>query len=151
MIPRLQVLEGQLEVLQVEVEELEDQVEQAVQTWALEELRRPYSRLSSLNQQLQHQAACRGQRLQEVLRLHEFSREALDLEDWMTRQRPTAESQDLGNNYQHVQLLRGKFEGFLKHLEVGDERLQSCSELAAPLLRNKHPQRSAVRETLQRL
>lgn len=49
------------------------------------------------------------------------------------------------------QLLRGKFEGFLKQLEVGEERLQSCSDLAARLVRNKHPQSSAVRETLQLL
>lgn len=55
----LQVLEGQLEVVQVEMEELGDQVEQAVQNWSLEELSRPYSRLSSLNQQLQHQATLR--------------------------------------------------------------------------------------------
>lgn len=54
-----QVLEGQLEVLEVEVEELGEQVEQAVQKWSLEELSRPYSRLSSLNQQLQHQSALR--------------------------------------------------------------------------------------------
>ncbi|XP_035850836.1 spectrin beta chain, non-erythrocytic 5 [Sander lucioperca] len=151
LLTKHKVLEGQLEVLEVEVEELGDQVEQAVQTWSLEELSRPYSRLSSLNQQLQHQAALRGQRLKEVLHLHEFSRESSELEDWMNQQRQTAESQDLGNDYQHVQLLRGKFEGFLKQLEVGEERLQSCSELAARLIRNKHPQRSAVRETLQQL
>ncbi|XP_028422093.1 spectrin beta chain, non-erythrocytic 5 [Perca flavescens] len=151
LLTKHQVLEGQLEVLEVEVEELGDQVEQAVQTWSLEELSRPYSRLSSLNQQLQHQAALRGQRLKEVLHLHEFSRESSELEDWMNQQRQTAESQDLGNDYQHVQLLRGKFEGFLKQLEVGEERLQSCSELAARLIRQKHPQRSAARETLQQL
>ncbi|KAF1375246.1 hypothetical protein PFLUV_G00237590 [Perca fluviatilis] len=151
LLTKHQVLEGQLEVLEVEVEELGDQVEQAVQTWSLEELSRPYSRLSSLNQQLQHQAALRGQRLKEVLHLHEFSRESSELDDWMNQQRQTAESQDLGNDYQHVQLLRGKFEGFLKQLEVGEERLQSCSELAARLIRQKHPQRSAVRESLQQL
>lgn len=53
------MVEGQLEVLEVEVEDLGDQVEQAVQNWSLEELRRPYSRLSSVSQQLQHQAALR--------------------------------------------------------------------------------------------
>lgn len=52
-------MEGQLEVLEVQVEELGDQVEQALQNWSLEELRRPYSRLSSVMQQLQHQAALR--------------------------------------------------------------------------------------------
>lgn len=55
----LQVLEGQLEVLKVEVEQLGDQVDRAIQKWNLEELRRPYSRLSNLSQQLQHQAAVR--------------------------------------------------------------------------------------------
>ncbi|XP_039992754.1 spectrin beta chain, non-erythrocytic 5 isoform X2 [Xiphias gladius] len=151
LITKNQVLEGQLEVLEVEVEELGDQVEQAVQNWSMEELSRPYSHVSSLNQQLQHQAALRGQRLKEVLHLHEFRRESSELEDWMNQQRQTAESQDLGNDYQHVQLLRGKFEGFLKQLEVGEERLQSCSDVAAPLIHNKHPQSAAVRETLLEL
>ncbi|XP_027134554.1 spectrin beta chain, non-erythrocytic 5 [Larimichthys crocea] len=151
LITKHQVVEGQLEVLEVEVEKLGEQVEQAVQNWRLEELSRPYSRLSSLNQELQHQAALRGQRLKEVLHLHEFRRESSELADWMNQQRQTAESQDLGNDYQHVQLLRGKFEGFLKQLEVGEERLQSCNDLAARLIRNKHPQSSAVRETLQEL
>ncbi|XP_069573815.1 spectrin beta chain, non-erythrocytic 5 [Brachyistius frenatus] len=151
LLTKHQVLEGQLEVLEVEVEELGDQVEQACQNWSLEELSRPFSRLSSLNQQLQHQAALRGQRLKEVLHLHEFRRESSEFEDWMNQQRQTVESQDLGNDYQHVQLLRGKFEGFLKQLEVGEDRLQSCSDLAARLIRNKHPQRSAVREILQQL
>ncbi|KAG7215088.1 hypothetical protein INR49_011666 [Caranx melampygus] len=151
LITKHQVLEGQLEVLEVEVEELGDQVEQAVQNWSLDELNRPYSHLSSLNQQLQHQAALRGQRLKEVLQLHEFRHESSELEDWMNQQRQTAESQDLGNDYQHVQLLRGKFDGFLKQLEVGEERLQSCSDMAARLIRNKHPQSAAIKETLQQL
>ncbi|KAF3845474.1 hypothetical protein F7725_008637 [Dissostichus mawsoni] len=116
----------------VEVEELGDQVEQAEQNWRLEELSRPYSRLRSLNQQLQHQAALRG--LKEVLHLHEFIRECSESEDWMNEQRLTAESQDLGNDYQHIQ-----------QLEVGEERLQSCSDLAAGLILSKHPQSSAER------
>lgn len=130
----------------------------------------------------------RSQRLKEVLHLHEFRRESSELEDWIKQQRHTAESQELGNDYQHVQvtarppegavgvhtvrssspcaasspvhvvcicvtfqLLCGKFEGFLKHLEVGEERLRSCGALAAQLLSGKHPQSSAVREMLQQL
>jgi len=46
----------------------------------------------------------RGQRLKEVLHLHEFRRESSEFEDWMDQQRQTAESQDLGNDYQHVQV-----------------------------------------------
>ncbi|KAG7510030.1 spectrin beta chain, non-erythrocytic 5 [Solea senegalensis] len=151
LLSKHQVLQGQLEVLQVEVEELGDQVAQAVQDWGLQELSRPYSRLSGLNQQLQHQAALRGQRLKEVLHLHEFRRESSELEEWMKQQRQAAECQDLGNDYQHVQLLRGKFDGFLKQLEVGEERLQNCSDAAARLVRSKHPQSAAVRDALHKL
>lgn len=46
----------------------------------------------------------RGQRLQEALQLHLFLRESSEMEDWMNQQRQTAESQDLGNDYQHVQV-----------------------------------------------
>lgn len=47
----------------------------------------------------------RGQRLKEVLQLHEFSRESSELKDWMDQQRQLAESQDLGSDYQHIQVL----------------------------------------------
>ncbi|KAK2826814.1 hypothetical protein Q5P01_021028 [Channa striata] len=151
LITKHQVLEGKLEVLEGEVEELGDQVEQAVQNWSLEELSRPYSHLSSLNQQLQHQASLRAQRLKEVLHLHEFIRESSEFDEWMNQQRQTVESQELGNDFQHVQLLCGRFEGFLKKLEVGEEGLQSCNDVAARLIHSKHPQSPAVRETLQQL
>lgn len=47
----------------------------------------------------------RAQRLRDVLQLHEFIRESSELEDWMSQRRQTAESQDLGNDYQHVQVI----------------------------------------------
>lgn len=46
----------------------------------------------------------RGQRLQEALQLHHFLRESAEMEDWMNQQRQRAESQDLGNDYQQVQV-----------------------------------------------
>lgn len=47
----------------------------------------------------------RGQRLKEVLQLHEFSRESSELKYWMDQQRQLVESQDLGSDYQHIQVL----------------------------------------------
>ena len=51
-----------------------------------------------------HVCPARGQRLKEVLHLHEFRQESSDLDEWMDQQRQTAESQDLGKDYQHVQV-----------------------------------------------
>lgn len=47
----------------------------------------------------------RGQRLKEVLQFHEFNRESSELKDWMDHQRQLVESQDLGSDYQHIQVL----------------------------------------------
>ncbi|XP_076022140.1 spectrin beta chain, non-erythrocytic 5 [Genypterus blacodes] len=151
LITKHQVLEGQIEVLQVEVEGLGEQVEEVIRSLSLEELNRPYSHLRTMAQQLQHQTALRGQRLREILHLHEFRRESSEFEDWMNQQRQMTDSQDLGNDYQQIQLLRGKFEGFLKQLQVGEDRLRCCNDLAERLMSNKHPQSSVVRETLQQL
>lgn len=49
--------------------------------------------------------SARGQRLREVLQLHEFRRESSELRDWMEQQKQIAESQEMGNNYQHIQVL----------------------------------------------
>lgn len=39
----------------------------------------------------------------------------------------------------------------MKQLEVGEERMQSCSDAAAQLIGSKNPQSSEVRETLHQL
>lgn len=48
--------------------------------------------------------SARGQRLREVLQLHQFGRESSEMQDWMAQQRQVVESQDVGNNYQHIQV-----------------------------------------------
>ncbi|KAM6973270.1 spectrin beta chain, non-erythrocytic 5 [Aplochiton taeniatus] len=151
LIKQHQVLEGQLEVLEAQVEELGDSVEQAVHDWGLEELNRQYSRISSQSSHLQHQAAIRGQKLREALHLHEFRRESSELEEWINQQTQTAASQDVGNDYQHILVLQAKFEAFVKQLEVGVERLRSCKEMADRLVRHRHPQAAAIKDTQQQL
>ncbi|KAJ0009205.1 hypothetical protein NQD34_016620 [Periophthalmus magnuspinnatus] len=149
-ISKHQVLMGRVEVLQSEVEALELQVEKAQRRWSLEELSRSYTRLENLSRELQHQAQTRGQRLQEVLVLHEFKHEASELEDWMKQQKQSIEAQEPSSE-QHLELLRGKLDGFLKHLDVCEERLQICKDSGTRLIRNKHPQSRTVKEMLQSL
>ncbi|KAM9777958.1 spectrin beta chain, non-erythrocytic 5 [Neosynchiropus ocellatus] len=151
LVTKHQLMEAQLEVLQTELVQLEDLVQQAVQKWKLEELNRTFNRLQDQNQQLLHRGGLRGQRLREALVLHEFRRDSSEFSEWMNEQRLIAESSDLGGDYQHLQILLGKFSGFLKQLGVGEERLSMCQELGSRLIHAKHPQSSSVRETLQNL
>ncbi|CAB1331140.1 unnamed protein product [Coregonus sp. 'balchen'] len=151
LIKQHQAVEGQMEVLEAQVEELGDSVESAVHEWNLEEVNRPYSRISSQMSQLQHHAQIRGQKLREALHLHEFRREYSELDDWITQQRQIASSEDYGNDYEHVLLLNGKFEAFLKQLDVGFDRMRSCKELADRLIQHKHPQASTIRDIQHQL
>nr|XP_029543639.1 spectrin beta chain, non-erythrocytic 5 [Oncorhynchus nerka] len=151
LIKQHQAVEGQMEVLKAQVEELGDSVASAVHEWNLDEVNRPYSRISNQMSQLQHQAQVRGQKLREALHLHEFRRESSELDDWITQQRQIASSEDYGNDYEHVVLLNGKFEAFLKNLDVGFDRMRSCKELADSLIQHNHPQASTIRDTQHQL
>ncbi|XP_010891275.2 spectrin beta chain, non-erythrocytic 5 isoform X2 [Esox lucius] len=151
LIKQHQALEGKLDVLEAQVEELGDSVESAVCEWNLDEVKRPFSRVSSQMNQLQHQVKIRGQKLREALPFHEFRRESSELDEWITQQKQIASSEEYGNDYEHVLLLSGKFEIFLKQLEVGFDRMRSCEELADRLIQHKHPQSSTIRDTQSHL
>ncbi|XP_057715583.1 spectrin beta chain, non-erythrocytic 5 isoform X1 [Corythoichthys intestinalis] len=151
LLSKQQVLQAQLEVLQVEVDQIEDQVEQALLNWDLQELHIPVGHLQGLKHQLLQKAAHRVQRLKEALDLHEFTQEVNEMDEWLQQQQKMAQSQDLGADYQHVELLLRKFNAFLKQLELAEERLDSCGNLGTRLIDSKHPQNIIIREKLQNL
>ncbi|XP_036450101.1 spectrin beta chain, non-erythrocytic 5 isoform X2 [Colossoma macropomum] len=146
-----QGVEGQLEVLAAQVDELKSSVDQAVRAWGLEEVKRNYSNIRSQLSELQHSATMRDQRLRETLYLHEYKRESSDLEEWIAQQRLIASSDDYGSDYENVLQLQVRFEVFLKQLDVGWERMHICKELAHRLIKNNHPERNFIEETQELL
>ncbi|XP_063040192.1 spectrin beta chain, non-erythrocytic 5 [Engraulis encrasicolus] len=151
LIKQHQAVEGQIQVLAAEVEDLKSTVDHAVQTMSLDELERPYSRIRTQSAELEHLAVLRAQRLQETLRLHEFKRESADLEDWIGQQRQIASSEDYGSDYNNVLQLRGKFELFVQQLEVGMKRLEGLREQADLLIKNSHPDSRFICNTYNEL
>ncbi|XP_066510159.1 spectrin beta chain, non-erythrocytic 5 [Hoplias malabaricus] len=147
LIKQHQAVEGQIEVLAVQVDELKSSVDQAVRAWGLEEVKRPYNHIRTQLSELQHSATFRDQRLQETIQLHEYKRESSDLEDWIAQQRLIASSDDYGSDYENVQQLQARFEVFLKQLDVGWERMHTCKDLAQRLIKNNHPERTSIQET----
>ncbi|XP_053365454.1 spectrin beta chain, non-erythrocytic 5 isoform X1 [Clarias gariepinus] len=146
LVKQHQMVEGQIEVLSAQVDELKSSVDQAVHAWDLEEVKRPYSRIRNQLTELQHSAAVREQKLQDVLHLHEFKRESSELEEWISQERLIAASDDYGSDYDHVLHLQRRFEVFLKQLDVGRERMRSCQELAHRLKKNNHPESKFIQE-----
>uniref|UniRef100_A0A673I813 Spectrin beta chain, non-erythrocytic 2-like n=1 Tax=Sinocyclocheilus rhinocerous TaxID=307959 RepID=A0A673I813_9TELE len=127
--------------------QLKSNVKQAVRVWGLEELNKPYNHMKSKLNEVQHSARVREQRLRETLHLHEFKRESAELEEWIAQQIQIAASNDFGSDYENALQLCGRFEVFLKQLEVGLERMHTCEELADKLIKSNHPESRFIRET----
>ncbi|KAI1895008.1 hypothetical protein AGOR_G00101700 [Albula goreensis] len=151
LIKKHRVLEEQVEAVAAQVEQLGVSVEHAVGSWGRDQVDWPYSHLSNQLSKLQHSAALRSQRLKEALRLHEFSRESEELQDWISQQTLVASSEDYGTNYEHVTALQATFEVFLKHVEVGVERMHTCQELGDALILHGHAQTRLIQEKLDKL
>ncbi|KAI2654409.1 Spectrin beta chain, non-erythrocytic 5 [Labeo rohita] len=151
LIKQHEAVEGQIEVLAAQVDELKSNVKQAVRVWGLEELNKPCNHIKSKLNEVQHSAKVREQRLRETLHLHEFKRESAELDEWIAQQRQIAASNDLGSDYENALQLCGRFEVFLKQLEVGLERMHTCEQLADKLIKSNHPESRFIRETQNQL
>ncbi|KAJ8377542.1 hypothetical protein AAFF_G00256380 [Aldrovandia affinis] len=150
LIKKHQVLEEQVEAVAAQVEELGDSVARAAGAWG-REVDWPYSHISNQLSNLQHLATLRAQRLMETQRLHEFSRESAELQDCISLQTQVATAEDYGIDYEHVMDLQGKFEVFLRQLEVDVERMHTCQILADDLILHGHAQTCLIQETMERL
>ncbi|XP_052001180.1 spectrin beta chain, non-erythrocytic 5 [Xyrauchen texanus] len=146
-----QAVEGQIEVLTAQVDELKSNVKQAVRAWGLEELNRSYNHIKSKLCEVQQSATVREQRLRETLHLHEFKRESSELVEWIAQQTQIAASNDFGSDNENVLQLCGRFEVFLKQLEMGLERMHTCYGLADKLIKNNHPESRFIKETQNQL
>ncbi|MGH0174376.1 UNVERIFIED_CONTAM: hypothetical protein FKN15_008679 [Acipenser sinensis] len=116
-----------------------------------DEVDRPQDRIQSQLSKIQHLASIRSQRLEEALLHHEYQRESTELKEWIAEQRQHACSQDYGKDYEHVQLLRGTYEGLQRLLEMGAERVRGCQELADSIILHGHPQSRDIRQTQDQL
>ncbi|KAJ8289416.1 hypothetical protein GJAV_G00001060 [Gymnothorax javanicus] len=150
-IKKQQVLEEQVEALAMQVEDLGIRIEGAARAWGRDEVDWPYSHINNQLGNLQHLTTLRSQRLKESLRLHEFTRESTELQDWISQQTLVAAAKDYGTDHEHVMALQGKFEVFLRQLEVGVDRMHSCQELADTLILNGHAQSRLIQELMDHL
>ncbi len=56
-----------------------------------------------------------------VLQLHEYLRESAECSEWISQQTGTARSQDLGQDYEHLELLLARFQEFKLLVQAGVE------------------------------
>ncbi|KAK8763192.1 hypothetical protein V5799_034199 [Amblyomma americanum] len=93
------------------------------------------SQVDKLYAGLRDLALERRQKLEEALRLFALSREVDDLMQWIAEREVVASSQELGQDYEHVTLLRERFNAFRDETRsVGEERVQKASAQAEALM-----------------
>uniref|UniRef100_A0A674DIQ1 Spectrin beta, non-erythrocytic 2 n=1 Tax=Salmo trutta TaxID=8032 RepID=A0A674DIQ1_SALTR len=86
-------------------------------------------------------------RLQERLRLTQLKREVDDLEQWIAEREVVAGSHELGQDYEHVTMLRDKFREFARDTStIGQERVDAVNAQADDLIESGHPENASVAE-----
>ncbi|KAM9441073.1 spectrin family protein isoform 1-T2 [Clarias gariepinus] len=86
-------------------------------------------------------------KLQERLRLTQLKREVDDLEQWIAEREVVAGSHELGQDYEHVTMLRDRFREFARDTSaIGQERVDAVNAQADALIESGHPENASVAE-----
>lgn len=70
---------------------------------------------------------------------HEYLLASAELEQWIKEQMLTATSEEYGQDYEHLQLLRSRFDTWKLRMEAESERFAQCKELAEKLIITDSP------------
>ncbi|QQP56333.1 Spectrin beta chain_ brain 4like, partial [Caligus rogercresseyi] len=82
---------------------------------------------------LHRRSMARRNDLMNRLKYHEYMRESQELETWIKEKMVSATSQDLGQDYEHLELLTAKYDNFKRNVLTGNEKFKSLSGLAKRL------------------
>ncbi|XP_038597006.1 spectrin beta chain, non-erythrocytic 5 [Tachyglossus aculeatus] len=153
LIKKHQALEQELALYGSFVAELAQTGRSLAGSRPTDELDAPQEGLQGQLRRMQELAATRGRRLEGTLKLHEFIREAEELQDWLRGQRQAVGSGEdvVGEDYEHVLHLRAKFETLQHQLETGGRRVAACQQLAETLLDSGHGADQQIRQKKQEL
>ncbi|KAL5008187.1 hypothetical protein ScPMuIL_013768 [Solemya velum] len=109
-------------------------------------LRKAQDNLQDYLNKLKRLAAERSRNLEQSKWLHSYTRECNDLEDWIGEQLLLAGSEEYGQDYEHLVILRDKFDEFKRTVDAGYERFNRCERLSKWLLEDKSPYEQQVQE-----
>ncbi|XP_076983663.1 spectrin beta chain, non-erythrocytic 5 [Tamandua tetradactyla] len=152
LIQKHQALQQELARYWSFMEELGQRAQTLTGLEALEQPGVVQERLQAQLRALQELAATRDRELEGTLKLHEFMREANDLQSWLASQKQVARGgESLGVDYEHVLHLGTKFMKFRHQVEMGGQRVATCQQLAERLLGRGHSSAPKVHQRQQDL
>ena len=89
---------------------------------AVESVEERMASLEALQDEVENQAQDRQLALEHALQFHEFSREAEDLEGWISDKLVVAASRDIGKDQEDCEVLQKKADDFSAGLQASEER-----------------------------
>ncbi|XP_053331391.1 spectrin beta chain, erythrocytic [Spea bombifrons] len=96
---------------------------------------------------LREMADDRRQRLDNIYHMFQLKREVEDLEQWIAERDMKASSQEMGQDLDHVTVLRDKFRDFAKETgAIGQERIDNVNILIEELIDNGHSEAAKIAE-----
>jgi len=105
------------------------------------------SQIDKLYAGLRDLAVERRSKLDEALKLFMLNREVDDLEQWIAEREVVAGSHELGQDYEHVTMLRERFKEFARDTEsIGTERVAAVNEIADQLIAAGHSDAATIAE-----
>eukprot|EP00117_Sycon_ciliatum_P010415 scpid4432/ scgid12327/ Spectrin alpha chain, brain; Alpha-II spectrin; Fodrin alpha chain; Spectrin, non-erythroid alpha chain len=90
-------------------------------------------------------------KLQESTKRHMLSREANELESWISDKEAVASSDELGKDLEHVEVLIKKFDDFQKDLAANESRVHAVNRLAKQLIEEGHSDADDIQAIADRL
>ncbi|XP_032107131.1 spectrin beta chain, non-erythrocytic 5 [Sapajus apella] len=152
LIKKHKALQEELAVHWSSMEELDQRAQTLTGPEAPEQQRVVQNRLREQLRVLQELAATRDRELEGTLKLHEFLREAKDLQSWLASQKQAAKGgESLGEDLEHTLHLCTKLAKFQRQVETGGQRVAACRLLAESLLERGHSAGSMARQRQQDL
>uniref|UniRef100_A0A8C4DFL9 Spectrin beta chain n=1 Tax=Dicentrarchus labrax TaxID=13489 RepID=A0A8C4DFL9_DICLA len=147
MVKKHQTLEQALEDYAQTIHQLANSSRLMVTSEHPERITLRQAQVDKLYAGLKDLAEERRGRLQERLRLTQLKREVDDLEQWIAEREVVAGSHELGQDYEHVTMLRDKFREFARDTStIGQERVDGVNGLADDLIESGHPENASVAE-----
>ena len=83
--------------------------------------------------------------------MHAYLRESGDFEEWINEQMQSASSEEYGQDYEHLMILRNKFDDFKRQVESNQERFNRCERMAKWLVEDKGPYTKQVLDRQEQL
>ncbi|CAF0910362.1 unnamed protein product [Didymodactylos carnosus] len=117
-----------------------------------EHIQKRQTQLDKLYASLKDLSQERHLRLDETLKLYKLNREIEDLEQWISDRELIAGSHELGQDFEHVNMLLDRFTQFSTETQqIGDERLSHANEMIDILIANGHVDSAQIAESKDQL